>query len=134
MSDDRVRGLMSEPLGTMEEGLGLLRLGGQPSYHNAYTNTLSLDADTAQVNITGRAGLVDRDYDQTMTVVPKLSSSLPLVPLWLAEQVLDRKLLDPAFAYRYSVSGSWDDPVVERIRSRAEDDGETGTETGGSER
>jgi uncharacterized protein YhdP len=83
---------------------------------NAFTETFSLDTDTAQVSITGRVGLAERDYDQVMTVVPKLSSSLPLAPLWLAEQVLDRKLLDPAFAYRYSITGSWDEPVVERIR------------------
>jgi uncharacterized protein (TIGR02099 family) len=115
------------------KGIGFRRIRGRFSLEdgNAYTNTLSLDADTAQLNITGRVGLADRDYDQTLTVVPKLSSSLPLVPLWLAEQVLDRKLLDPAFAYRYSVTGSWDDPSVERIRGSVAADGDNTT---GSER
>ena len=99
------------------QGLGFRRIGGsfELKQGNAHIEQLTMDADTAEVSLVGRIGLTARDHDQIMTVVPKLSSSLPLAPLWLAEKVLDRKLLDPAFARRYTISGSWDAPEIERI-------------------
>ena len=101
-----------------EEGLGYELLEGSFNLEagNAYTNNLKLETDTSRVEMEGRVGLLLRDYDQVMTVTPKLSSSLPLAPLWLAEKFLNRKLINDVFAYRYTITGSWDHPKVERIR------------------
>jgi uncharacterized protein YhdP len=83
---------------------------------NAFTDDVRMHTDTARVDLHGRVGLVSEDYDQIMTVTPKLSASLPLVPLWLAEKFLNRKLIDNAFAYRYIITGTWVNPKVERER------------------
>ena len=53
------------------------------------------------------------DYDQLVTVIPKISSTLPLVPLWLAQKILDRNVFDKAFAYQYMITGPWSQPSVE---------------------
>jgi uncharacterized protein (TIGR02099 family) len=100
---------------TFDSVQGSFRLAGG----HAYTDDTSMETRNARVDLIGRVGLVDKDYDQIMTVTPKLSSSLPLMPLWLAEKFLNRKLIDGAFSYRYFISGPWDDPTIERDRVEA---------------
>ena len=73
------------------------------------------DLESWLAGIAGRTGLVDEDYDQLITVTPKLSDSLPLMPIWLVEKVLHTELFDRLFAYQYTVTGSWDEPSVTRI-------------------
>jgi uncharacterized protein YhdP len=82
---------------------------------NAYTNDLTLDGSLARIDIAGRTGLADEDYDQLMTVTPKLSESLPLMPIWLVEKAIQRELFNKMFAYQYSITGSWDEPSVTPI-------------------
>lgn len=79
----------------------------------AYTNNMMMENATARVDIVGRTGLAAEDYDQMMTVTPKLSSSLPLAPIWLVEKFLNRRIFDRVFSYKYTVTGSWDDPKVD---------------------
>ena len=82
---------------------------------NAYTNDLTLDGSLARIDIAGRTGLADEDYDQLITVTPKLSESLPLMPIWLVEKAIQTQLFNKLFAYQYSVTGSWEDPSVTPI-------------------
>jgi uncharacterized protein YhdP len=82
---------------------------------NAYTNDLTLDGALARIDIAGRTGLADEDYDQLMTVTPKLSGSLPLMPIWLVEKAIQRELFNKLFAYQYSITGSWAEPSVTPI-------------------
>ena len=100
-----------------EEGLGYNLLEGSFNLEsgNAYTNNLKMETDNSRIEIEGRVGLILQDYDQVMTVTPKLSSSLPLAPLWLAEKFLNTNLINDAFSYRYTITGNWDAPEVERI-------------------
>ena len=86
------------------------------AHGNAQTQNVVMHTETAQVNLTGRVGLIAQDYDQVMTVTPKLSASLPLAPIWLAEKLLKRKLIDSAFAYQYIITGAWEDAKIERVR------------------
>ncbi len=80
---------------------------------DAYTGDLLMQSQTADILISGRTGLLREEYDQLITVTPKLSSSLPFAPVWLAEKILRRRFFDTAFSYRYTVNGSWDEPVIE---------------------
>ena len=93
---------------------------------HAYTNNLIVESETARIEVAGRTGLINEDYDQVVTVTPKLASSLPLAPVWLIEKVFKKKGFDKAFAYQYTITGSWDDPVIERIavdgESKSEDE------------
>ena len=82
---------------------------------HAYTNNLRLESEATRIEIAGRTGLVTEDYDQIVTVAPKLASSLPLAPLWLIEKVLKKSIFDKAFAYRYTITGPWAKPQIERV-------------------
>ena len=89
---------------------------------NATTDNLVIAGPAANVKVTGRTGLRARDYDQQMLVVPHVGNSLPLVgavvggPIGaaagLAVQGLLGKGLNQAASARYSITGSWDKPVI----------------------
>ena len=78
-----------------------------------------MESDTARFEVVGRTGLVHEDYDKLVTVIPKISSTLPFVPIWIAQKILDRNVFDKAFAYQYTITGPWDAPVVELARTEA---------------
>ena len=84
---------------------------------NAYTDDLFMESGTARFDIVGRTGLAAEDYDQLVTVIPKISSSLPLIPLWLAQKILNRNVFDKAFSYQYTITGTWSEPAVEFVRT-----------------
>jgi uncharacterized protein (TIGR02099 family) len=95
---------------------------------NAYTDDLQIEGPAARIDITGRIGLADQDYDQLVTVVPNVSSSLPLAgvlaggpavgaALLLAEQLLNDEI-DEMAVRRYAVTGPWSEPVYEKLDAR----------------
>ena len=86
---------------------------------HAHTDDLFMESDTARFEIVGRTGLVSEDYDKLVTVIPKISSSLPFVPLWLAQKILNRNVFDKAFAYQYTITGAWDEPVIELVKTQS---------------
>ncbi len=92
---------------------------------DAYTNDLTVQGPAAQIVIAGRTGFVSRDYDQLVTVTPLVSSNIPLAgvlaggpavgaALFVAERLFGDRMNRLA-RYQYQVTGSWDDPILERI-------------------
>ena len=94
-----------------------------------YVPGLQLEGPSARVRLRGRAGLVDRDYDYVIVVVPSLRTALPVVgaliggpvagvAVLLVERVLGiGDQIEEAARVEYSVTGSWSDPEV---RARVE--------------
>ncbi len=102
------------------EGFGYDRIEGSFAIENgdAYTSDLYVESDIARFDVVGRTGLARRDYDQIVTVTPKISSTLPLVPIWLAQKIVDHNLFDEAFSYQYTIRGTWDEPDIELVRTQ----------------
>ncbi len=100
---------------------------------DAYTNNFSIVAPAARIDIAGRVGLATEDYDQIVTVTPDVSSStLPIAgaiaggPLgaaagFLADQLFGGQI-NKASKYQYQITGSWDDPVIERLGQEPEEE------------
>ena len=95
------------------------------SHGQARMDNLTIEAPAARVDIRGRVGLQDRDYDQRITVTPRLGGTLPIAgalaggpvtgaAVFVAEQLL-RKSIEQATRYHYRLHGSWDDPVLEPL-------------------
>lgn len=97
---------------------------------NAYTSGLLMEGPAARIDISGRTGLGRKDYDQRVVVTPALSSTLPVAgalfgPIGAgagAVYFLGQKMfksipnqIDRLLSRQYSVTGTWDKPVVERI-------------------
>lgn len=101
--------------------LGTFRLGGG----QAVTKGFLIDAVPAKIVIDGRAGLVARDLDQVVTVIPHTSVALPIAGalaggpavgavVLLAQQLVGEEV-DSITATHYAVKGSWDEPEITKI-------------------
>ncbi|MCG8325051.1 MAG: hypothetical protein MI673_06000, partial [Thiotrichales bacterium] len=99
---------------------------------NAYTNDLLMTGPSANIAVTGRTGLIDKDYDQIVTVTPQISDTLPVASalfgpigvgvgavIYFAGELFDSipDQIDKMLQYQYTITGSWEAPVVEEIKS-----------------
>ncbi len=92
---------------------------------------LRIASPAAVVRVSGRTGLVARDFDQSIVVVPRLRSTLPIVGALLGGPVtgavvllVERALgigdqMEEAARVEYFVSGPWSDPEI-RARVKTE--------------
>ncbi|MCC8992161.1 MAG: TIGR02099 family protein [Candidatus Contendobacter sp.] len=111
-----------------QPGMGFDQISGAITFKRgqAYTDRLIMDAPAAQMQMQGRIGLQARDYDQQITVTPRLGGALPLAgalaggpavgaAVFLAERLL-QKGIENITRYRYTLKGSWDNPVLESLQ------------------
>jgi len=94
---------------------------------------LTLGGPAAQVRVAGRTGLLARDYDHHIVVVPRLRTALPLVgtvlggPVTGAMVLLVERVLgigdqiEEASRVEYRVTGSWEEPEVTTLVEPADD-------------
>jgi uncharacterized protein YhdP len=100
---------------------------------NAYTENVLLKGPAAEIGLIGRVGLKNKDYDQTAVVTGSVGNSLsipvasalvggPVVgaAVLLFTQVFKQPLKGLARGY-YRITGSWDNPTVERIKGKGAD-------------
>jgi len=93
---------------------------------DAYTNDLYMDGPAARVDISGRIGLAQQDYDQLVTVTPHVAESLPVIGALaatpqigaaiLAIQKLFQPAIDDVARNQYTITGSWNAPVIKKLR------------------
>jgi uncharacterized protein (TIGR02099 family) len=96
---------------------------------NAYTEDVLLKGPAAEIGLIGRVGLKNKDYDQTAVVTGSVGNSLSIpvastlvcgpvcgAAALLFTQVFKQPLKGLARGY-YRITGSWDNPTVERIKS-----------------
>jgi len=93
---------------------------------SARTEDMLVKGPAAEIGLIGRVGLKNHDYDQTAVVTGNVSSTLPLAAfaagpvvggvVLLFTQVFKQPLKGLVRGY-YRITGSWDSPIVERIKS-----------------
>ena len=86
-----------------------------------------MDGPAAKIKISGKTGIADRSYEQTIKVTPKIRETLPVIGAvsagstvgWglLLLQNLFKKVIDDAVEVEYRVTGTWDDPKIELIKA-----------------
>ena len=116
-----------------KKGFSFDRMEGDFEINNgdATTSNFSVVGPSATISMSGRVGLATKDYDQDVIVEPHVASSLPVVgavvgslgigaAILLAQKLLN---LNEVTQVRYSVKGSWDDPVVTREKMSVPDSG-----------
>jgi uncharacterized protein (TIGR02099 family) len=92
---------------------------------NAQTDDLRIATPAADILISGRTGLRNKDYDQEMMVTPRAGVALPVVgalaggpvgaAAGLVVQTLIGKRINHAARSRYKVTGSWEKPQIALI-------------------
>jgi uncharacterized protein YhdP len=100
---------------------------------NAYTENLKLAGPVAEVGLIGRTGLRDRDYHQQAVVTAEPGKVLPTVGALLAGPQVAAALLIFTRIFKkplggigrasYCVTGSWSEPVVERLTDEQLEEG-----------
>ncbi|MCZ6719561.1 MAG: YhdP family protein [Gammaproteobacteria bacterium] len=125
-----------------QEGFAFDRIEGTFNFENgnAYTNNLVLEGPSARMTITGRTGLATEDYDQVILVTPEFASSLPVASAFfgpvglgvgaailLAGQMFKSlpDQIDNVLSHEYTITGSWDDPTIERVNGKNQDTAST---------
>jgi len=97
---------------------------------NAYTKDLTVNGTVARVDIAGRIGLKDKDYDLVMSITPYVTSSLPIVatiatgfnPIagvatWLIDKAVSQSVSNVT-TYHYTVTGPWSKPKWQESGSK----------------
>ncbi|MFO7642015.1 MAG: YhdP family protein, partial [Candidatus Competibacteraceae bacterium] len=110
-----------------QPGTSFDRIAGQFAFGRgqAETRDLTIEAPAARIELQGRIGLRTRDYDQIITVTPRLGGTLPVAGalaggpavgavVFVAERLL-QKGIENVTRHQYALAGSWDDPVLERL-------------------
>ena len=91
---------------------------------DAYTDNLYLDGPVVDIGLVGRTGLRDRDYEQHAVVTSEPGRILPAVGFLAGPQVgaalllfseIFKEPLTGVGRVSYCVTGSWSEPVVERL-------------------
>lgn len=90
----------------------------------ATTDDLDIKAPSMKMQVRGRIGLAARDFDQRVTVVPEVSTTVTVGAtllggpvggaIALIAQELFGKPLNKLSELRYHLTGSWDNPQIEK--------------------
>lgn len=108
-------------------GLSYDHISGHISITNgkAYTDDLIIEAVAARIFISGRVDLVEQRTDELVTVVPNTPLTLGIVgqdqntQVGKAAGLLQRLInspLDSITQSQYAITGTWDQPVIIRLR------------------
>jgi uncharacterized protein (TIGR02099 family) len=110
---------------------------------NAFTDNLKLTGPVAEIGVVGRTGLRDRDYRQQAVVTAEPGRMLPTVGGLLGGPGVAAALLIFTRIFKeplkgigqtsYCVTGSWQEPVVERLTAAQLEQGELCAELAPSE-
>ena len=110
------------------DGLNFDKITGsyQVEGENLYTSDTKMKGTSADVKIFGKIGLRERNYDQTLVVIPNIRHTLPVIGSlaagsavgWglLLLQNLFKNAIDKSVEIEYKVTGSWDDPQVDLVK------------------
>ena len=120
-----------------DKGFGFSALAGVFFIKEGRANTehLILQAPVARVSISGQTHLIEKYYDQTVTVFPQLTNPLPIAGLLaggltggaaaLLVQLLLQPKLEHIVNFQYHITGPWETPKIapqdkRRVGKRAE--------------
>ena len=91
---------------------------------NGYSTDLKVDGVAARVNFAGRIGLMDKDIDAVVTVIPRSSIALPLAgaaggPIGIGAGLVMQQVIGPQFetlsSSEYTITGQWINPRVTTV-------------------
>ena len=120
------------------KGLAFDNIAGHFSIENgnAYTDNMIMTGPSVNINISGRTGLQEQDYDQIATITPKMSGSLPVASslfgpigvgvgavIFLTSEIFQSlpDKIDTLLRKQYTITGAWDDPQITKIDPRGKD-------------
>jgi len=109
---------------TSKDGFSFDTASGEITIENGdvFMDEFELDSPIANILVSGRVGLADRDYENVIQVIPDVGSgvagatallvNLPAgIGLWLLDKLTGEQF-DAASTKTYDVTGTWDKPKI----------------------
>lgn len=92
-----------------------------------YSDKIDIKASAADIQFTGSTNIVDRSYDQTIYVTPKVGGTLPAAgaivggPVGAAAGIVAERIasvvgLNKVTQAEYKMTGTWKEPQIERVK------------------
>jgi len=119
--------------GELGSGLDFDKITGQFKFQNgnADTRDLTLESSLATAYMKGETSFAKKDFDMEVVVIPKISGTLPLTGylagggqlgaiLWMFQQAFGKDI-DETQMRIYSITGSWEKPVIEQTNKPAKE-------------
>jgi len=112
------------------EGLQFDEIQGRLSLQNGVVETLNteLKGPSVKVIVGGEIDLQNREYKELITVIPRVRDTLPLLGAAAASnqvgwallllQKMFKKPIEESVKLRYTLTGSWDEPLLERFQEQ----------------
>ncbi len=113
-----------------DEGFSFDTINGDFKFLNGniYTDNLRILAPSSNLLITGRTGMVSKDFDQKVVVIPEISATLPIAGAmvagpagaaiaWMGQKLVGQEI-NKISTFTYTVQGSWENPEIKRERSK----------------
>jgi len=118
------------------EGFQFDKISGDVKIRNGLmvTDNFEVSGTAAEVKMAGEVSLPAETQNLTVAVVPSLGEGVAigaavlLTPAVGAGVFLAQKLLQGAMSYEYAVTGSWDNPHVDKIKQTPSTRGATATD------
>lgn len=95
---------------------------------NAITNNASIDGPVALININGRIGLADKDYDLHIFITPHFTSSIPVIAALAGGPIIGLSVLvantllgsqvQKIATTEYHMTGPWSKPEVVEVHQQ----------------
>jgi uncharacterized protein (TIGR02099 family) len=95
-----------------------------------FTDDFFMEGPAARIEVRGRTGLLAEDFDQVITVTPRVSSTGVIAGAIAAGPVVGAALLvanqlagdrvDKLASSRYSLKGSWQNPAIEKLKGKTQ--------------
>jgi uncharacterized protein YhdP len=88
---------------------------------DAYTNNFYLDGPAAKAQVAGRIGLANQDYDQLLTFTPQSADIASIIGLLISTPwgfvipQIFKEDINNAMSFQYTLTGRWDNPVLEPV-------------------
>ena len=114
---------------TFKSGFSFDSAKGKIKVHkgHAFTDGFLVNSSVSKIMINGRTGLVTRDYDNVIKVIPDVGGgiagiaallvNLPAgIGLWLFDKMTGEQF-DAASTRVYNVTGSWEKPKIDQIEN-----------------
>lgn len=112
---------------TFKSGFNFDRANGEIVIEDgdAYMEDFEISSPVAEISVSGRTGIEDRDYENFVEVVPEVGEGLAGVTallvnlpagigLWLIDKITGQQF-NEASTRTYEISGSWDKPDIELV-------------------
>jgi len=99
------------------------------------TDKITVDSSAAVIEFSGTTNIVQQSYDQRVAVTPSVTDSLPAAgalvggPIGAAAGFVVDKVakvvgLNKALTYHYTMTGTWEQPNIEKVVRKSEEPGQ----------